>query len=247
MAKRSKKRESTRRINVPMTIAIVLFYLTLVSIYLTSGLYAKYTTRSSGQDGARVIKFGEIVLTETGDFVTHTAQGQHRFIIIPGVHLDKDVKVSFGGSEADTYVFVVVETPGWSTQDHKRFVVNDGDIYWNVNVDGEKEWIHLPTTEDYHVYYRYVKANQKLENVPVMKELGEIEGKDRTEEIFVSDKSNHIEVSSKYSSFHGQTMGSIFDAVDSYIKTLMNSGELAFIDFDSWEYEYALKLGAKYS
>ena len=67
------------------------------------------------------------------------------------------------------------------------------------------------------------------------------------EEIFVSDKSNHIEVSSKYSSFHGQTMGSIFDAVDSYIKTLMNSGELAFIDFDSWEYEYALKLGAKYS
>ena len=67
------------------------------------------------------------------------------------------------------------------------------------------------------------------------------------EEIFVSDKPNHIEVSSKYSSFHGQTMGSIFDAVDSYIKTLMNSGELAFIDFDSWEYEYALKLGAKYS
>ena len=67
------------------------------------------------------------------------------------------------------------------------------------------------------------------------------------DEIFVSVSSNHIEVSSKYSSFHGQTMGSIFDAVDSYIKTLMNSGELAFIDFDSWEYEYALKLGAKYS
>ena len=67
------------------------------------------------------------------------------------------------------------------------------------------------------------------------------------DEIFVNVGSNHIEVSSKYSSFHGQTMGSIFDAVDSYIKKLMDSGELAFIDFDSWEYEYALKLGAKYS
>ena len=67
------------------------------------------------------------------------------------------------------------------------------------------------------------------------------------DEIFVSVSSNHIEVSSKYSSFHGQTMGSIFDAVDSYIKKLMDSGELAFIDFDSWEYEYVLKLGAKYS
>lgn len=69
------------------------------------------------------------------------------------------------------------------------------------------------------------------------------------DEIFVSVSSNHIEVSSKYSTIktYGQTKDDTFEAVDSYIKTLMNSGELAFIDFDSWEYEYALKLGAKYS
>jgi hypothetical protein len=69
------------------------------------------------------------------------------------------------------------------------------------------------------------------------------------DEIVVSGSQNLIEVSSKYSTIktYGQTKDDTFEAVDSYIKTLMNSGELAFIDFDSWEYEYALKLGAKYS
>ena len=72
---------------------------------------------------------------------------------------------------------------------------------------------------------------------------------DLLDEIFVSGGSNHIEVSSKYSSIktYGLTKDDAFDAVDSYIKKLMDSGELAFIDFDSWEYEYVLKLGAKYS
>ena len=69
------------------------------------------------------------------------------------------------------------------------------------------------------------------------------------DEIFVNVGSNHIEVSSKYSPIktYGLTKDNEFEAVDSYIKKLMDSGELALVDLDSWEEEYVLKLGAKYS
>ena len=69
------------------------------------------------------------------------------------------------------------------------------------------------------------------------------------DEIFVSGGSNHIEVSSKYSSIktYGLTKEDAFEAVYSYIKKLIDGGELALIDLESWEVEYVLKLGAKYS
>ena len=66
------------------------------------------------------------------------------------------------------------------------------------------------------------------------------------DEIVVSGGSNLIEVSSKYSSIHGQTTGNIFEAVNSYIKTLMDSGELALPNLDTWEEEFMLKLSVKY-
>lgn len=46
-----------RHYNIPMCLAGVLFCLTLISIHLTGGLYAKYTTRSESEDLARVAKF----------------------------------------------------------------------------------------------------------------------------------------------------------------------------------------------
>ena len=68
------------------------------------------------------------------------------------------------------------------------------------------------------------------------------------DEIFVSGGSNHIEVSSKYSSIktYGLTKDDEFEAVDSYIKKLMDSGELALPNFEAWEEEFALTLGEKY-
>lgn len=53
-----------RRMNIPMCLAGILFCLTLISIHLTSGLYAKYTTQSSSEDTARVAKF-EVTETAT--------------------------------------------------------------------------------------------------------------------------------------------------------------------------------------
>lgn len=45
------------KVNIPMCAALVLLFLTMISIHLTSGLYARYTTAASGSDSARVAKF----------------------------------------------------------------------------------------------------------------------------------------------------------------------------------------------
>lgn len=57
-----------RKVNIPMCAAFILFVLTLISMHLTSGLFARYTATSTGSDGARVAKFE--VLASGGDDVT---------------------------------------------------------------------------------------------------------------------------------------------------------------------------------
>lgn len=46
-----------RKFNIPMCAAFILFILTLISMHLTSGLFARYTVTATGSDTARVAKF----------------------------------------------------------------------------------------------------------------------------------------------------------------------------------------------
>ena len=45
------------KVNIPMCAALVLLLLTMISVHLTSGLYARYTASASASDSARVAKF----------------------------------------------------------------------------------------------------------------------------------------------------------------------------------------------
>ena len=135
--------------NIALRLAGILFCLTLVSFYMVSGLFAKYTTSGKGSDSARVIKFGDITLTETGDFYK-----DNKMWIVPGLDIEKDAKVSFEGSEAATYVFVQVQVSDhWSFADGV-FTMEGGKIRWTV-ADG---WKRL----DDNVYYRALKPNETL-------------------------------------------------------------------------------------
>lgn len=165
--------------NFAILMAFVLFWLVMVTTYLSAGLYAKYTTGGSGKDDARVISFKQLVVAENG---VDNATGQ-QYIFAPGVNLAKDITVSFGGSESDTFVFVELDTPGW-TQDAAKYAFaltrEDATIMsWEVikekEVDGKMvaEWTHLSSNGDKHVYYRVLEANETLENVQVIKD-GEI-------------------------------------------------------------------------
>lgn len=163
------KHIKTAKVNIPMYIAALLFCLTLISIHLTSGLYAKYTGSASGNDSARVITFGDLTLTETGNFY----EG-NKLMIIPGVDLTKKAVVSFTGSEAATYVFVEVEPSAiWQTTDNRTFSIKLNSktaMQWSVATD----WNLLLSQDGTYVYYRALAPNTVLNNADIIAENGKI-------------------------------------------------------------------------
>lgn len=150
------KKHRNQKVNIPMFMSVVLFWLTLVTTHFTGGLYAKYVVKGSGEDSARVIKFGTVTITEDGDFATGTAYFR------PGITLKKDVTVAFTGGESDVYIFAVMETPGWKTEDNINFTdVKLGHLTWSVNT-AESHWQYLDTDGDKHIYYQYLDTNKKF-------------------------------------------------------------------------------------
>lgn len=150
MAKYLKK----PKMNIAMNIAMVLFCLTVFTTYLASGLYAKYSTQATGSDSARVIKFGEISIAETGDFLLEAGQPTNKMQILPGVDIMKQAVVSFGGSEAATYVFLeVVVSDHWS-YNNRVFSAENGKIQWTI----QDSWTKLNT--DGLVFYKTLEPNQ---------------------------------------------------------------------------------------
>ena len=139
--------------------------LVLLSSHITSGPYAKYSSQSTGSDGARVIKFGDLTVTETGDF-TSVGANENKFVFVPGVSIDKNVLVTFEGSEASTIVFITVETPGWTLTDKKNFTDSKGQLTWSVD-DG---WTYLRTDGSKHVFYYSLDPNEKMTNTPFIKD-----------------------------------------------------------------------------
>ena len=161
-------RHHKTKMNIPMCLAAILLCLTLISIHLTSGLYAKYISSASGNDSARVIKFGELTLTEEGDFY----EG-NKLMIIPGVTLTKKATVSFSGSESATYVFVEITPSKWSTTDNKTFsLMSNGKtaMQWNV----AEGWLFLKSDNGTYIYYRELTPNTELIATDIIAENGKI-------------------------------------------------------------------------
>ena len=60
--------KKNRRINIPMRIASILLCLVLFSVYMTSGMLAKYTTGGSGKDQGRVAKFSVSAAADNANY-----------------------------------------------------------------------------------------------------------------------------------------------------------------------------------
>lgn len=158
------------KLNIPICAALVLLFLTMVSIHMTSGLYARYTTQDSGGDAARVISFSRVTLDETGDFYE-----SNKLRIIPGHDLTKRAQISFGGSESATYIFVEVSVSAanslWSVSaDGKTFSVHDGVMTWAV-ADG---WTFLKQSGSSYIYYLSLLPNTALESKDFIADEGKI-------------------------------------------------------------------------
>ena len=72
------------KMNIPMCAACVLLCLTLFSIHLTSGLYAKYIAKGNGSDEARVAKFEVVASDGVADVfidVTSVDNESYEFVV----------------------------------------------------------------------------------------------------------------------------------------------------------------------
>lgn len=136
-----------------MHAALILLCAVLISGHLMGGIYARYATEDSGDDGARVIFFGDLTVTEENDL-----------LVAPGATLQRQTYVSFGGSEARTYLFVHITTAGggWKWQQDGKLVAIANEVQlavlevykdWNQYIDG--------------VFYLELEPNTKIDKLPV--------------------------------------------------------------------------------
>ncbi len=159
-------------LNAAMCLAVVLFWLVIITTYMSSGLFAKYSTMDSGGDSARVIQFGELTVTETLDTGVTATGGD--LIFVPGTTMKKELTVDFKGSEADTVVFVALEAKGWSftpsnATDPASFALKqEGNTLMSWKV--ENGWNYLASDDERHVFYIFLDSNTPLENKPVIKD-----------------------------------------------------------------------------
>lgn len=160
MAKENRRRPPMTPGEKLLFLAGVLFCLVLITTAMMGGLFARYVTTGTGSDSARVVKFGQLTLTETGDF-PENAQKEKTGIIIPGVDLNKKVTVSFEASEVSTLVFVKVDAPDWTVVDNKTFM--KGTLLTWALADG---WSYLPGSK--YVYYQELAPNTALSDADII-------------------------------------------------------------------------------
>ena len=120
-----------------------LLYLAVATFALTGVTFSRYVASAHSQDGARVITFGDLTVTDSG-----SVQVQ------PGVAAQKDLTVHFDGSEAATYVFVELKGSDWTRGADGIYHDAAGLMTWRV-ADG---WTHLQD----NVYYRELAPNTAL-------------------------------------------------------------------------------------
>lgn len=128
-------------------IALLILCAVLITTHLTGGIAARYTSETTATASASVIKFGNITLTETGDF-----NSKGNFFIIPGVDIEKEAVIHFAGSESATYVFLKVDITGWETEDYRHFYVDRNStelLSWDMGED----WTYLTDDENAYIYY----------------------------------------------------------------------------------------------
>ena len=121
----------------------------LLSSHITSSQYARFVSQASGNDSARVIKFGQLTIERTGT---------ESNVFAPGVPIEKDFLVSFGGSEASTIVFIAVDAPGWTLSNDKTFTDSQRQLSWTV-ADG---WNYLKSDNGKQIYYIELNPNEAL-------------------------------------------------------------------------------------
>ena len=144
-----------RKIRLPFS--AVLLYLALIAILLSGVTFSRYMAGTTVVDTARVASMKNITITETGNFTE-----QNKWVILPGVNLNKNAVIHFDGSEMACYVFLEIETAGWQrTGEYAYACPIDGTeaLSWTV----DPAWAFLLGDDGGAVYYRIVSADNAFD------------------------------------------------------------------------------------
>ncbi len=148
-------RSKRKRIRLPFS--AVLMYLLLIAFLLSGVTFSRYVTGTTVADSARVAYMKDISISETGNFTE-----QNKWIILPGVDMQKNATVHFEGSEMACYIFLEIKTNGWTrTGEHSYACPVDGAVALSWNVDAN--WAFLSGDNGGAVYYRIASANTELD------------------------------------------------------------------------------------
>lgn len=139
---------------------VILLFAVLLSVGAVAGNWARYRSQDTGGDSARVIRFGELALTTTGGDTPLT----------PGCDSMWQASVSFGGSEAQAYVFVRIELGNAWTCDQKTLKALGGGVSMSI----EDGWSVLESEEGEIVVYRSLAPSEALENSTVIANGGKL-------------------------------------------------------------------------
>lgn len=143
-----------------------LLYLVVVTFALTGVTFSRYVASSYSRDEARVATFGQLEVVEPS-----SGTSDNKWLVAPGVDIMKNARVTFSGSETAVYLFVKLETPGWTrdTADPMSYSCMENKITWRV-ADG---WTYLRDEGENAVYYRVEQANANVD-APVIADGGRI-------------------------------------------------------------------------
>lgn len=144
-----------RKISLPFS--AVLLYLALIAILLSGVTFSRYMAGTTVVDTACVASMKNITITETGNFTE-----QNKWVILPGVNLNKNAVIHFDGSEMACYVFLEIETAGWQrTGEYAYACPIDGTeaLSWTV----DPAWAFLIGDDGGAVYYRIVSADNAFD------------------------------------------------------------------------------------
>lgn len=140
--------------------AATMLCLTLLSVCLTCGLYARYTTNGGGDEKARVAKFGQLSLAMDQTDKVKLLPGSIKSVTL-------DPKVTMTASEVAVAVYVYVSLPEgsqWTYDDDTRSFCC-GPILWTVAND----WNYLENDgKQTYTFYRFLAPGDSLNSEPVV-------------------------------------------------------------------------------
>jgi len=148
--------------------------LVLVLGCTVGGTLAWLTTQSEKVDNTFVAgQIGELKLEEEADQIAN--EDGHQFIVIPGVDITKDPKVTYmpttetGTVPVDAYVFVKltgIESGKWTLENGKYVIRSKNNVVLSFQIaDG---WTAVPDVAN--VYYKTSSGATGLTNDPIIKE-----------------------------------------------------------------------------